>query len=74
LAAEPPRRSLLLVLAAVVDAHKDAELDELVELLQRDAPDAGQLLGGLLLGLRAIAPAIMTQLACLATKSVVWST
>ena len=57
------RQTLLVVLAAVVDAHEDAELDQLVELLQRDAPDAVQLLGGCLLGLGAVAPAHVTLLA-----------
>ena len=59
--AESLTQWLRIVLAAVVDAHEDAELDELVKLLQRDAPDAGQLLRGFLLGPRAVAPATQAQ-------------
>ena len=47
----------VIVLAAVVDAYQDAELDELVELFQADASHAGQVGRGLALGLRVVAPA-----------------
>ncbi len=56
----PPSMPLppsLLILAAVIDAHQDPELDELVELPQGDAPHAGQLRRGFALRLRVVAPA-----------------
>ena len=56
----PPQMLLMplfAVLAAVIDAHQDTKLDELVKLFQGDAPHASQLRCGFALRLRVVAPA-----------------